>query len=86
MVERTRGVFVSHTFLLSTSALLHAMSAAGATSVPVPCGAVHGGATGATPRAGPVLTGVGYDVRVITVDVMMYFVTSVRSSPLHVYS
>ena len=62
---------MSHTFLTSTFALLYAMSAAGAMSVPVPCGAVHGGATGVTPRTGPVPTSVGYDVRVMTADVMM---------------
>ena len=59
------------------------MCAAGAILVPVPCGAVHGGATDATPRTGLVLTGVDYDVRVITADVMPYFVSDVRTSPLH---
>ena len=59
------------------------MTAAGAMSVPVPCGAVHGGATGVTPRTGPAPTGVGYDVRVIIADVMKYFLTGIRTSPLH---
>ena len=59
------------------------MSADGAMSVHVPCGAVHGGATGATPKTSPVPIGVGYDERDITANVMPYFVTKVRTSPLH---
>ena len=64
---------MNHTFLTSTFALPLAMFVASAMSVRVPCGVVHGGATGVTPRTGPVPTGVGYDVRVITADVMLYF-------------
>ena len=59
------------------------MSVAGAMSVPVPCGAIHGGATGATSRTGPVPTSVGYDVRVIIAKVVKCFLTGIRSSPLH---